>query len=61
MNEKGVELETIELLIAIRRNLKRWAARYAKAAHAKEQVRETNLQIQAIDALYEKYPHHYKD
>ena len=43
----------IEVVLAhrLRRNLHRWAARYAKADHAKEHVKETRLLIQEIDAL----------
>jgi hypothetical protein len=41
----------IVLLHRIRKNLHRWAARYASSDHAKAHARETRLLIQEIDAL----------
>jgi hypothetical protein len=37
------------LLRRIRKQLVRWAARYAATPHAKNDVKETNLLIQEID------------
>lgn len=48
IHSKSKEAEFVTLLERIEKNLKRWAARYAEAAHAKADQREAILLREAV-------------